>query len=114
MLSIICNLKFLYKFFQSEDFGSLTDAEFERLEQSLEATERLIEAQRVILAEKTGVEAQQTLRAMDRFSGLVDQFWAQEVSHKFLEELEQAAQLEVTENPLPESSLESAVSKVKP
>ena len=42
MLSIICNLKFCYKFLVEEDFGTLSDSQFELFERSLEVTERLI------------------------------------------------------------------------
>ena len=91
MTSIILNLKILYKFFQEEDFGTLTDAEFERLEQTLESTEQLIELQRLSLANQTGTEARRALDSLHRLSLLVDKLWEHELGVGFLEQLEEVA-----------------------
>ena len=97
MLSIICNLKFCYKFFQEENFASLSDSQFERFEQSLESTEKMIERQRkaimLTLLSHPSDSSPNLHKAMDcleKLSHLVSQFWSQELETNFLDQLEDA------------------------
>lgn len=98
MLSIICNLKFCYKFFQEENFAALSDSQFERFERSLESTEMMIERQRkaimLTLLSRPGQSHDTLHQAMDsleKLSKLAGQFWSQELEANFLAQLEDAA-----------------------
>lgn len=99
MLSIICNLKFCYKFFQEENFESLSDSQFARFEQSLESTEQMIELQKKAVmisclsqANPADNRLDHLMESLDRFSHLIGQFWEQELEPNFLDQLEAAAQ----------------------
>ena len=99
MLAIISNLKFCYKFFQEENFEKLTDSEFARFEESLESTEQMIEGHKKELVfhmltnqrASTREALEQSLEALDHFSALLGQFWAQEVGQDFQAQLESAS-----------------------
>lgn len=98
MLSIICNLKFCYKFFQEENFASLSDTQFERFEQSLESTEKMIERQRKAIMltllshpSESHANLHMVMDSLEKLSNLVSQFWSQELEANFLAQLEDAA-----------------------
>ena len=95
MLSIICNLKFCYKFLVEEDFGALSDSQFEHFERSLEATERLIVRHRQAIVmnslstpEELSGTLRRTLESLEALSQMVGQFWDMDIDGDFLDKLD--------------------------
>ena len=95
MLSIICNLKFCYKFLVEEDFGTLSDSQFELFERSLEVTERLIVRHRQALVmnslsrpEELSGALGKTLDSLETLSQMVGEFWEMDIDGDFLEKLD--------------------------
>ena len=95
MLSIICNLKFCYKFLVEEDFGALSDSQFELFERSLEVAERLIVRHRQAIVMNSLSQPEEfsgsfgkTLDALETLSQMVGQFWDMNIDGDFLEKLD--------------------------
>lgn len=89
VISILLNLKLCHKFLSEEDFGTLSDAHFERLEENLERIARMIEFHRSLLASGEPRPRKDSLiAALDRYSGWVEQFWSQQWGPKVGEQLE--------------------------